>query len=803
MTSQWGWGGRRARRDRGGSTSPSLPYGWIALLAVGSSLATGCSGPLTNSVVEKQTSDAGARVAASAPPVQAMLKVENTAVFNYIGREQSYTPPSNANSFIIQAAGASGGGGHSAWLGDNDVFHFGVSLKQPPPAPGALVTTTIPFSTAPPPLNVNVGGVGTCSTAGWIVVTPTSPLPGGAGGWNGGGNGGVSTDQDVLGGYANAGVQSGGGCGGGGASDVQINPVYNGGTTANAALVVAGGGGGVGGSTAAGFRSGLEDWSIGGQGGSGGGVSSTTVGNDATINNSLPTSVTGIISGSGAQLNGVGGSHYSQGGSGTQPNSPGTAGGQGGVGGNPTELASGGGGGGGGYVGGGGGGGGYGTAHNPTPLGLVPGYEAPAGGGGGGGGQSFVAASAVSSSVSAAPNDLKSFPYGQNGSVSITPVSSSITVSGSTSSSPVALQPVTGSVTATGGSGPYQYTAFGTGWPEGVGITADGQLQGTPTLPGQYTLSVIATDSTGTNGYGTVPLTVSPATFSSTGMPAATAGVDYDQPLPLNGTYGSGLTWTTTGLPAGVTVNTDGHLTGKFPQTGGQTFTAVGTNSSGQQITVNQTFTITVNPFTISTTSLPQACLGFPYDSQLTFNGGTPPFTWNANTPAGLTITNTGLIQGTPTTDGTSTMTLTATDANGVTGSPATLQLDTECGPNTLNITTPQSAFPEVRTYHNQPHIDVQMTAANNTGTLTWSLDSGALPDGVTITSTGKVSGTILDEEPNTWTFTIKTTDTNGKWALHTYNIIGFSDPQPTTTPTTPHNASRDVPRGAEPSHKP
>ena len=718
-------------------------------------------------------------------------KSGSTSTYTFTGTAEKYAVPGWATGALIEASGAEGGGGHR-----EDIRKYSFLARQEviqsPPSQGALVSALVPFPTGTTLLWVDVGGAGGCSPGDWMDnhEWESNPyVPGGVGGWNGGGNGGGSASASAQAAFVGP---STGGCGGGGASDVSLAPSNSSGPVQGTnfsqdALVVAAGGGGSGGFSSSQVSNTVVDAAIGvgGAGGPGGPAGAATAGEDGSqtgcfVDGTSPGQGAGVGTGTG----GLGGAYVQPGVSGVMSPGPGGSGIAGGTGGNPGNNGAGGGGGGGGFYGGGGGGGGLTPGDDSAPASNSCGNAG--GGGGGGGGQSFVAASAVSSSVSAAPNDLKSFPYGQNGSVSITPVSSSITVSGSTSSSPVALQPVTGSVTATGGSGPYQYTAFGTGWPEGVGITADGQLQGTPTLPGQYTLSVIATDSTGTNGYATVPLTVSPATFSSTGMPAATAGVDYDQPLPLNGTYGSGLTWTTTGLPAGVTVNTDGHLTGKFPQTGGQTFTAVGTNSSGQQITVNQTFTITVNPFTISTTSLPQACLGFPYDSQLTFNGGTPPFTWNANTPAGLTITNTGLIQGTPTTDGSSTMTLTATDANGVTGSPATLQLDTECGPNTLNITTPQSAFPEVRTYHNQPRIDVQMTAANNTGTLTWSLDSGALPDGVTITSTGKVSGTILDEEPNTWTFTIKTTDTNGKWALHTYNIIGFSDPQPTTPPTTP-----------------
>ncbi|HEY1574540.1 MAG TPA: ExeM/NucH family extracellular endonuclease [Pseudonocardiaceae bacterium] len=49
--------------------------------------------------------------------------------------------------------------------------------------------------------------------------------------------------------------------------------------------------------------------------------------------------------------------------------------------------------------------------------------------------------------------------------------------------------------------------------------------------------------------------------------------------------------------------------------------------------------------------------------------GGTPPYTWTASgLPAGLTVSADGVISGTPTTAGSSTVTVTATDSTGATG---------------------------------------------------------------------------------------------------------------------------------------
>src|SRR5262249_50097562 len=48
-------------------------------------------------------------------------------------------------------------------------------------------------------------------------------------------------------------------------------------------------------------------------------------------------------------------------------------------------------------------------------------------------------------------------------------------------------------------------------------------------------------------------------------------------------------------------------------------------------------------------------------------SGGTPPYTWAGQPPAGLTLRPSGLLLGSPTTIGTSTFTVTVTDAAGAT----------------------------------------------------------------------------------------------------------------------------------------
>ena len=65
-------------------------------------------------------------------------------------------------------------------------------------------------------------------------------------------------------------------------------------------------------------------------------------------------------------------------------------------------------------------------------------------------------------------------------------------------------------------------------------------------------------------------------------------------------------------------------------------------------------------PPSITTTSLPTGTVGTTYGATLHATGGTAPYTWTASTlPAGLHISSTGKISGTPTSPGTKTVHLT------------------------------------------------------------------------------------------------------------------------------------------------
>ena len=69
---------------------------------------------------------------------------------------------------------------------------------------------------------------------------------------------------------------------------------------------------------------------------------------------------------------------------------------------------------------------------------------------------------------------------------------------------------------------------------------------------------------------------------------------------------------------------------------------------------------------TVKTTSLGHAVENAAYSKTLAATGGTPPYSWavtGGSPPAGLSLSPSGVLGGTPTTSGTFTFTVTATDS--------------------------------------------------------------------------------------------------------------------------------------------
>jgi hypothetical protein len=152
---------------------------------------------------------------------------------------------------------------------------------------------------------------------------------------------------------------------------------------------------------------------------------------------------------------------------------------------------------------------------------------------------------------------------------------------------------------------------------------------------------------------GTIPYT---QTFSAT---------------PAGTTYIFAVTAGT--LPPGLSLNgTSGILSGTVTAAGNYSFTITATGWGTCTGSRSYTLTAVCPALSVSPSSLPAALAGTAYSQPLTATGGTAPYAFAVTSgalPTGLTLSEGGVLSGTPTAGGAFTFTVTVTDTYGCSAS--------------------------------------------------------------------------------------------------------------------------------------
>jgi gliding motility-associated-like protein len=226
--------------------------------------------------------------------------------------------------------------------------------------------------------------------------------------------------------------------------------------------------------------------------------------------------------------------------------------------------------------------------------------------------------------------------------------------------------------TATGGTGPYIYTA--TNLPPGLTLDKDThQISGTPTQAGTYPVKVTVTDANGNTVTQDYSIIVRDALVLATAPLAdGTVGEIYPTQTIPAATGGAGsFTYTATGLPAGLTFNElTREITGTPTTAGPYTVSVTVKDADGKTATTDYTINVK-SPLVLASGSLPDGNVNVAYTSLPipAATGGTGPYTYaaaTANLPAGLTFdAATRTVVGTPTQSGLYTIPVTVTDGAG------------------------------------------------------------------------------------------------------------------------------------------
>ncbi|MEO6221604.1 MAG: ice-binding family protein, partial [Vicinamibacterales bacterium] len=229
-----------------------------------------------------------------------------------------------------------------------------------------------------------------------------------------------------------------------------------------------------------------------------------------------------------------------------------------------------------------------------------------------------------------------------------------------------------------------------------------------------------------------------------------------------------------------ITLNTGASVLGRTLASTGAVTLDSNFVSAQTCLTVPVCPTITLSPAT-----LPSGRVAVAYSQTITGSGGTGPYTFSVRSgtlPAGVTLSSSGLLSGTPTTAGTSVVTIRGTDANGcfaeviytIVIAPA-IPTPTVCPVLTLAPLVLPSGTLGVA-------YSVTITGSGGTAPYLFGVISGTLPAGLTLTSAGVLSGTPTTV--GTSVVTIRGTDANGCFAEVVYTII-VAGPQTCLVPIT------------------
>ena len=304
-------------------------------------------------------------------------------------------------------------------------------------------------------------------------------------------------------------------------------------------------------------------------------------------------------------------------------------------------------------------------------------------------------------------------------------------------------------------------------------------LSGKPTLAGTYFFDLEVTDS-GTppqqavRAY-TIPV-YDPLVITTSSLKNVYRAIANTDTLGVTGgTLPYRYIVTDGSLPQGLALNGDtGQISGitTLPAGYSTTFTVTVTDGGNPAVSVAKQLALFVVdaplqpiPLNITAVTLLPASVGVAYSQPVAVEGGTQPYTFNetptGGLPNGLVLVG-GTIQGTPTTVGGATFSIDVADS-----STPSVHVNREF---TLVVNQPLGfdSMLDLPTATIGVAMVTPLVATGGTQPYTFTSIGGTLPNWISLSSSGTVSGT--PDTPGLFSFTVQVTDAAGRSAVATFS---------------------------------
>ena len=254
----------------------------------------------------------------------------------------------------------------------------------------------------------------------------------------------------------------------------------------------------------------------------------------------------------------------------------------------------------------------------------------------------------------------------------------------------------------------------------------------------------------------------------------------------IDGSAITGASVTAGSLPSGVTLASNGALSGTMPeQTASSTFTftvslTTGSHTSTREFTITNTADNDAPVWSTSAGALTAAGVS-AYTKTLSATdpeGETLSYTVQSGTlPSWASLSTSGVISGTPDSWGSpSSFTVRVTD---VTGSYA----DRSFTLTAVNsVPTWSTASGSLSNATDSPYNTSVSSSDPEGGSISYTVASGTLPSGLALSTSGTISGTPSDLNGTTYSFDIRATDPQGGTADRSFTILAYNNPPSWTT---------------------